>query len=82
MGGKTLAEKILARTSGMAQATVGEIVEVTPDFSYSHDYAAWAIDAFETMGATRVHRPDRITVCFDHGIPPNTAKDEIGRAHV
>ncbi|OGA46152.1 MAG: hypothetical protein A3F74_04135 [Betaproteobacteria bacterium RIFCSPLOWO2_12_FULL_62_58] len=89
MGGKTLAEKILARTSGMAQATVGEIVEVTPDFSYSHDYAAWAIDAFETMGATRVHRPDRITVCFDHGIPPNTAKDanslkrvrDFARAH-
>lgn len=75
MGGKTLAEKVLARASGRAQVTVGEIVEVTPDFSYSHDYAAWAIEAFEKMGATRVHRPDRIAVCFDHGIPANTAKD-------
>lgn len=75
MSGKTLAQKILARTSGRTQANVGEIVEATPDFSYSHDYAAWAIDAFEKMGATKVHRPDRIAVCFDHGIPPNTSKD-------
>ncbi|MCC7483836.1 MAG: 3-isopropylmalate dehydratase large subunit [Burkholderiales bacterium] len=75
MGGKTLAAKVLARTSGKAEVAVGEIVEVTPDFSYSHDYAAWVIDAFGKMGATRVHRPERIAVCFDHGIPPNTARD-------
>jgi homoaconitate hydratase family protein len=75
MSGKTLAQKVLARTSGKSDAPIGEIVEATPDFSYSHDYAAWAIDAFEKMGATRVHRSDRIAVCFDHGIPPNTSKD-------
>jgi homoaconitate hydratase family protein len=75
MIGLTLAQKVLARTSGRSRVAVGEIVEATPDFSYSHDYAAWAIDAFSKMGATRVHRPDRIAVCFDHGIPPNTSKD-------
>jgi len=75
MTGKTLAQKVLERTSGRSGLAVGTIVEATPDFSYSHDYAAWAIDAFEKMGATRVHRPDRIAVCFDHGIPPNSAKD-------
>jgi homoaconitate hydratase family protein len=73
--GKTLVQKVLARTSGGSEAAVGEIVEATPDFTYSHDYAAWAIDAFEKMGATHVHRPDRIAVCFDHGIPPNTSRD-------
>ncbi|HYC46162.1 MAG TPA: 3-isopropylmalate dehydratase large subunit [Burkholderiales bacterium] len=73
--GQTLAEKILARTSGRNRVAIGEIIEVTPDFSYSHDYAAWAIDAFEKMGATRVHRADRIGICFDHGIPPNSSKD-------
>jgi homoaconitate hydratase family protein len=82
MAGKTLAEKVLARTSGRAQIAIGEIVEVTPDFSYSHDYAAWAIDAFEKMGATHVHRLDRIAVCFDHGIPANTAKDANGLKRV
>lgn len=73
--GKTFVQKVLARTAGRKAVNVGEIVEVTPDFSYSHDYAAWAIDAFEKMGATRVHRPERIAVCFDHGIPPNTTRD-------
>lgn len=75
MAGKTLAQKVLERTSGRTGLEPGVIVEATPDFSYSHDYAAWAIDAFEKMGATRVHRPERIAVCFDHGIPPNTARD-------
>ncbi len=75
MSGKTLAQKVLERTSGRSGLEPGVIVEATPDFSYSHDYAAWAIDAFEKMGATRVHRPERIAVCFDHGIPPNSAKD-------
>ncbi|MFN7426326.1 MAG: 3-isopropylmalate dehydratase large subunit [bacterium] len=73
--GRTLAQKVLERTSGRTGLVPGTIVEATPDFSYSHDYAAWAIDAFEKMGATRVHRPERIAVCFDHGIPPNSARD-------
>ncbi len=75
MTGKTFVQKVLERASGRSGLVPGVIVEATPDFSYSHDYAAWAIDAFEKMGATRVHRPERIAVCFDHGIPPNTAKD-------
>ena len=75
MTGKTLVQKVLERTSGRTGLEPGVIVEATPDFSYSHDYAAWAIDAFEKMGATRVHRPERIAVCFDHGIPPNSARD-------
>ncbi len=75
MTGKTFVQKVLERTSRRSALEPGVIVEATPDFSYSHDYAAWAIDAFEKMGATRVHRPERIAVCFDHGIPPNSAKD-------
>jgi homoaconitate hydratase family protein len=75
MSGKTLAQKVLERTSGRAHLEPGVIIEARPDFSYSHDYAVWAIDAFEKMGATRVQRPERIAICFDHGIPPNSAKD-------
>jgi homoaconitate hydratase family protein len=73
--GATLAEKVLRRVSANAGAKVGEIVDVVPDFSYSHDYAAFAIDAFAEMGAREVARPDRIAICLDHGIPPNTARD-------
>ena len=89
MSGRTLAQKVLERTSGRANLEPGVIVEARPDFSYSHDYAVWAIDAFEKMGATRVQRPERIAICFDHGIPPNSAKDanslkrvrDFARAH-
>ena len=49
--GRTLAQKVLERTSGRTGLAPGTIVEATPDFSYSHDYAAWAIDAFEKKQA-------------------------------
>lgn len=75
MTGRTLAQKVLERASGRSGLIPGEIVEATPDFMYSHDYAAWAIEAFEKMGATEVLRSDRIAVCFDHGIPANTSRD-------
>jgi len=71
---RTFVEKALARASG-GRAEPGGIVEATPDFSYSHDYAAFAIDAFEQMGAPKVARPDRVAVCLDHGVPANTARD-------
>ena len=81
-GGLTLAQKILARTSGVAAPKVGDIVEVEPDFTYSHDFAVYVIDAFERMGATRVVRPDRIAVCLDHGIPANNAQVANNHARI
>ena len=71
----TVAEKILARTSGLPSVVPDQIVEAKPDFTYSHDYAAFAIDAFEQMGASRVIGADRIAVCFDHGTPADNARD-------
>lgn len=70
----TFAEKVLSRCSGKP-ARAGHIVDVVPDFSYSHDYAAFAIDAFEQMGAHEVVNAQRVAICLDHGIPANTAKD-------
>jgi homoaconitate hydratase family protein len=72
---KTFVEKALSRASGGGDVRPGQIVEAVPDFSYSHDYAVFAIDAFEQMGATKVARPDRVAICLDHGVPANTAKD-------
>jgi homoaconitate hydratase family protein len=71
----TVAEKILARASGAETVRPNQILEVTPDFCYSHDYAIFAIDAFGQMGATTVVRPERIAVCLDHGFPVNNARD-------
>lgn len=70
----TFAEQVLSRCSG-GEARAGQIVEVTPDFSYSHDYASFAIDAFEQMGARDVVNRERVCICLDHGVPANTAKD-------
>ena len=72
---QTTAEKILARASGHDFVVPNEIIEVTPDFSYSHDYAVFAIDAFEQMGGIRVVAPERNAICLDHGFPVNTARD-------
>lgn len=70
----TFVEKVLSRCSGTA-ARAGQIVEVRPDFSYSHDYASFAIDAFREMGARAVVNPGRVCICLDHGVPANNAKD-------
>ena len=80
--GLTLAQKILARTSGVARPRPGQIVEATPDFSYSHDFAVYAIDAFERMGATQVLRPDRVAICLDHIVPADNARDANNHARI
>ncbi len=73
MGG-TFAEKILAIKSGQSRVVPGQIVELTPDLSYSHDFGIRVIQAFREMGATRVWDPARIAIAMDHAIPPDTAK--------
>lgn len=78
----TLAQKILARTAGIAAPHVGEIIEVRPDFSYSHDFAVYVIDAFERMGARKVVRPDRVAICLDHVIPANNRRDANNHARI
>ncbi len=80
--GLTLAQKILARTSGVAHPRPGQVVEAMPDFSYSHDFAVYAIDAFERMGATRVLRPDRVAICLDHIVPADNVRDANNHARI
>lgn len=70
----TFVEKVLSRCSGQP-AKAGMIVDISPDFSYSHDYASFAIDAFEQMGAREVVNAQRVCICLDHGVPANNAKD-------
>ena len=80
--GLTFAQKVLARTSGVTRPDPGRIVEAIPDFSYSHDFAVYAIDAFERMGATRVVRPDRVAVCLDHIVPADNRRDANNHARI
>lgn len=80
--GLTIAQKVLARASGVTRPDPGRIVEAIPDFSYSHDFAVYAIDAFERMGATRVVRPDRVAVCLDHIVPADNRRDANNHARI
>ena len=80
--GLTFAQKVLARASGVARPEPGRIVEAEPDFSYSHDFAVYAIDAFERMGARRVLRPDRVAICLDHVIPADNIRDANNHARI
>jgi homoaconitate hydratase family protein len=73
--GETFAEKILAKKSGQSRVVPGQIIEISPDLSYSHDYAVLVIKAFNDMGASNVWDPSKIAICLDHGIPANTAKE-------
>lgn len=79
---QTTVEKILARASGNETVAPNQIVEVKPDFSYSHDYAVFAIDAFEQMSATSVVASERIAIALDHGFPVNNARDANNHARI
>ncbi len=80
--GLTLAQKVLARAAGIAAPRPGEIIEARPDFSYSHDFAVYVIDAFERMGARRVVQPDRVAICLDHVIPADNRRDANNHARI
>lgn len=73
--GKTFAEKILGQNSGLPDVTPGQIVELAPQMTLSHDFAANVIQHFRAMGARKVWDPDRIFICLDHRVPPDTAAE-------
>lgn len=79
---QTTVEKIMARASGNDAVVPNQIVEVKPDFSYSHDYAAFAIDAFGKMGGTAVVSPERIAIGLDHVFPVNNPRDANSHARI
>jgi methanogen homoaconitase large subunit len=79
---QTIAEKILAQACGAGQVAPDQFVEAQPDFCYSHDYAIFAIDAFEDIGATVVRRPERVAVCLDHAVPADNARDANNHARI
>jgi 3-isopropylmalate/(R)-2-methylmalate dehydratase large subunit len=77
--GMTIAEKILARASGRASVSAGDIVEPRVDLAMSHENAALVInqfrEVFEGTGIeARVWDPSRIAIIFDHRVPAESAK--------
>ncbi len=69
----TFAEKALARAAGGTEARAGDILEVRPDRTLSHDNtAAIARIFYDELGAKRVADPARLCIVLDHASPPPT----------
>jgi len=72
--GKTMIEKILAKASGRAEVSVGEIVFAKPHMILSHDNSAAILKTFEKMGGKKVWDPERVFIALDHEVPPPDSK--------
>ncbi len=69
----TVSEKILARASGRAKVSPGEIVVAKVDVAMVHDFTGpMTVESFKAMGAKRVWDPESVVVIFDHQVPPST----------
>jgi 3-isopropylmalate/(R)-2-methylmalate dehydratase large subunit len=82
--GMTVAEKILARASGLPVVTAGDVVEPAVDLAMSHENAALVINQFleiheGTLLRPKIWNPDRVAVILDHRVPaesPKTASNQ------
>jgi 3-isopropylmalate/(R)-2-methylmalate dehydratase large subunit len=82
--GMTVAEKILARASGLPAVAAGDVVEPAVDLAMSHENAALVVNQFleiyeGTLLSPKIWNPDRVAVIFDHRVPaesPKTASNQ------
>lgn len=77
--GMTVAEKILARASGLGTVKAGDVVEPRVDVAMSHENAALVInqftEVFEGTGLeVKVWDPSKIVIIFDHRVPAESSK--------
>ena len=70
--GATLAEKVLARASGLEHVVPGQIVEGAVDLAMMHEQGAQTVGPFHQMGAVKVWDPDRVVIAIDHWVPAST----------
>lgn len=85
--GMTVAEKILARASGLASVKAGDVVEPKVDIAMSHENAALVINQFKEVyeGTGREARPwdpSRIAIIFDHRVPAESPKTATNQKRI
>jgi 3-isopropylmalate/(R)-2-methylmalate dehydratase large subunit len=85
--GKTVVEKILARASGRAAVSAGDVVEPAVDLAMSHENGALVINQFlEIYKGTglepRIWDPSRIAIIFDHRVPAESPKTATNQKKV
>ncbi len=78
--GSTIAEKILARASGLPLARPGDNLKVRPDFVVSYDFPGYTDVIFKQMkeefGMSGVRDPSRYALFIDHMVPAITPQEE------
>jgi 3-isopropylmalate/(R)-2-methylmalate dehydratase large subunit len=77
--GKTVAEKILARASGLAEAGAGDVVEPKVDLAMSHENGALVLNQFlevykGTTVTPRIWDRSKVAIIFDHRVPAESPK--------
>jgi len=75
----TMAEKVLARTSGRDSVSAGETVTAAVDRVMAHE--AWTLCALRLLklGIQRVFDPEKVIVILDHYFPAPT--EQMARGH-
>ncbi len=80
--GKTFAEKALARASGKAHTSAGEIIDAQPDRILSHDNTAAIYRIFQQLGVKDVLHPKKLLITLDHAVPAPTTQHAVNHAEI
>ena len=76
--GMTLAQKVLARTSGRREVAVGEVVMAEPDvFELIDLVMPHYIETLRSHGVERFRYPERCIVFFDHEVPAHNERSAM-----
>jgi 3-isopropylmalate/(R)-2-methylmalate dehydratase large subunit len=69
----TMAEQVLARTSGRSIVQAGEYVTASPDLLMCHEALTMCGSQLRRVGVDRLAHPERVHVVLDHFFPAPTA---------
>ncbi len=72
MSMQTFAQKALAKSAGLQNASIGSTVDARPDRILSHDNTAAISTIFNQFGLENVLHPEKLVVTLDHAAPPPT----------
>ncbi len=82
LGGRSFAQKALARAAGLAAVEVGQVVDARPDVVLSHDNSAAIRRIWLEFGQVRVLHPERLAITLDHAVPAPTTKHAQNHAEI
>ena len=85
--GMTVAEKILARASGLPSVKAGDVLEPKVDLAMSHENGALVINQFfeiykETGLTPKLWNPSKVSIIFDHRVPAESQKTATNQKKV